>query len=130
MRRSSFLSLTTSLLSTALLMATPIGARAGLISGSWDPSFGPALPGLNWAVRAQFFVPDACTAQGDGVYFTNAGLCAGSSTLSFYLRLYNSSANTNFFDNSNPSVSQYLDLQATAQFVGGKVRNCSRLSTA
>jgi PEP-CTERM motif len=117
MRRLTFRTLGSALLGAALL-TTAFSARAGLISGSWDPPFGPALPGLNWAVRAQFLVPDACTAQGDGVYFTNTGPCAGSSTLAFYLRLYNSSANTNFFDNSNPSVSQYLDLQATAQLVG------------
>jgi hypothetical protein len=99
MRRFAFKSLGSALLAAGLLLSIPFGARAGLVTGSWDPPFGTALPGLNWAVRAQFAVPDACTAQADGVY-TNTGLCGGSSTIDFNLRLFNGSATSNFFENS------------------------------
>ena len=63
-------------------------ANAGLVRGTWDPGFGPALPGLSWTARADLQVPDACSNQGDGT-FANSGLCAGSVVLGVFLRLYN-----------------------------------------
>ncbi len=64
-------------------------AQAGLITGAWDPVFGSYLPGLSWQVQASFYVPDACINQGNGDYSTSpAGLCAGVSVNSAYLRLY------------------------------------------
>lgn len=79
-----------------LALAIPFGAQAGLVTGNWDPLFGPALPGLTYQVRAEFFVPDACSQQGDGT-FSAVGACAGATVLSARLRLFD----TGFADANN-----------------------------
>lgn len=81
-------------------------AQAGLVTGSWDPSFGPALPNLSYQVQVTFYVPDACSAQVDGIYVTSAGACVGTSMVSARLRLFDSTLGdpNNFFEvnaNSN-----------------------------
>jgi len=53
-------------------------AHAGLISGEWDPGFGPALPNLSWQVRSKWLVPNGCSNQIDGVYSTGSGPCQGT----------------------------------------------------
>lgn len=109
MGRFSFRSLGGAWVAVAMLMAIPFGARAGLVTGNWDPPFGPSLPGLHWAARATFNVPNACAAQLDGVYSAYSGACAGSSTINFNLRLFNSGATANFFENSANAMA--LNLQ-------------------
>lgn len=37
-------------------------ANAGLITGTWDPAFGPSFPSLGWKGTATFSIPDACLA--------------------------------------------------------------------
>lgn len=77
-------------------LASPFTAHAGLVTGNWDPLFGPFLPGLSYQVRAQFFVPDACSTQGDGT-FSAVGLCAGATVMSANLRLFDGLADPNNF---------------------------------
>lgn len=73
-------------LSATLLLQAP--AQAGLISGSWDPAFGAALPGLSWAVHAEVLVPNNdCTNLGGNQAI--AGDCAGAQIQAVFLRLYN-----------------------------------------
>lgn len=72
-------------------------AHAGLVRGDWDPGFGAFLPGLNWQVRAQFLVPNACSDLGDGVYSTSSGDCAGSIIDAVFLRLYDTGQDPNDF---------------------------------
>ncbi len=81
----------------ALLVLGPGVARAGLVSGRWDPQFGAFLPGLNWQVRAQMLVPNACSALADGVYTTAFGACAGSRLDSVYLRMFDTGQDPNDF---------------------------------
>lgn len=111
-----------------MLLTIPMGARAGLVTGNWDPPFGAVLPGLFWAVRAQFNVANACSAQADGVYSAYTGACAGSSTIDFNLRLFNSSATSNFFENSSNAFALNLQGLGGANYeisqikvVGGQV---------
>lgn len=66
------------MLALALLPA----ARAGLITGSWDPQFGSFLPGMSWQVKAEIIVPNACSNLADGVYSTSGGPCNIPSTSS------------------------------------------------
>jgi PEP-CTERM motif len=88
-----------------LALACPLGANAGLVTGSWDPPFGSFLPGLSYQVRAEFFVPDACSTQADNTY-ANAGLCAGSTVVSARLRLFDGAADPgNFLESSANSFS-------------------------
>lgn len=77
-------------------LASPIGAHAGLVTGNWDPLFGAFLPGLSYQVRAEFFVPDACSTQGDGT-FSAVGLCAGATVVGAKLRLFDGAADPNSF---------------------------------
>jgi hypothetical protein len=77
-------------------LVSPFTAHAGLVTGNWDPLFGPFLPGLSYQVRAQFFVPDACSTQGDGT-FSAVGLCAGATVVSARLRLFDGAADPNNF---------------------------------
>lgn len=123
MPRLTFKSLSSAFLVLLVLATLPLGARAGLVTGQWDPPFGPALPELNWAVRASFNVPNACSAQADGVYSTAAGACAGATTASFDLRLFNSGASTDFFDNSDPTTGLTVDLWALAAEVAALIPN-------
>ncbi len=71
---------------TLLLLQAP--AQAGLISGSWDPEFGAALPGLSWAVHAEVLVPnnDCTNLVGSQAI---SGDCAGATVQAVFLRLYN-----------------------------------------
>jgi hypothetical protein len=71
--------------SVALLGALS-SAQAATYAGSWDPAYGAPFPDLYWAANATIFIPDACLAQGDGVYASGgcAGLDITSATLSFY----------------------------------------------
>jgi hypothetical protein len=73
-------------LSAAWLLQAP--AQAGLVSGSWDPAFGVALPGLTWGVHAEMLIPDNACANQTGNQ-TTTGDCAGSTLLGVFLRLYN-----------------------------------------
>ncbi len=86
-----FKSFTGALRLAALAMAGLLQApaQAGLVTGSWDPVFGNALPGLNWAVQATLFVPNNCTEAGDGVQ-RDGGACNGAQLESVTLDLFNS----------------------------------------
>ncbi len=64
-------------------------AHAALVTGAWDPQFGAFLPNLSWQVTGQFQVSNACAAQADGTYLTNAGVCAGASIVSVDLKMFN-----------------------------------------
>jgi hypothetical protein len=90
--------LKTAALSLGLLLQAP--AHAGLISGSWDPLFGSALPGLNWSAYAELSVPDACTNT-SGPQTVASGVCAGSKVLAVFLQLYDTGFGA--LDWSNPA---------------------------
>jgi len=69
-------------------------AHAGLVTGNWDPQFGPDLPNLSYQVRVEALVPNACSNQVDGIYSTVGGACdnsnpADSKFLGVWLRLFN-----------------------------------------
>ncbi len=79
MGRFSFKSWVSSLLATAMLLCIPFGARAGLVTGNWDPVFDPGgltLPNLSWQVRSQWQVPNTCLGLADGIYSTATGPCS------------------------------------------------------
>lgn len=81
-----------------LALASPFAAQAGLVTGSWDPLFGSSLPGLSYQVKADFFVPDACSDQGDGTFSVISGACAGSNLVRARLRLFDPGSDPNNFD--------------------------------
>lgn len=99
----------------ALLLGTA-PARAGLVTGNWDPSFGSFLPGLGWQVRAEFLVPNGCSSQGDGNFLTSANPAdpcfrGDISVLHVWLRLYDIGlADANDFFGVN-AHSTYVDMQ-------------------
>jgi len=104
------------LLGLLLLLTSP--ARAGLVTGQWDPPFGTFLPNLSYAVRAELLVDNACTNQPDGVYNSlSAGPCntANISVQNLWLRLYNTAdynpADSFFVGNAYSST---LNFQAAA----------------
>jgi MYXO-CTERM domain-containing protein len=71
------------------LSALPFAsAQAGLVTGNWDPAFGNFLPGLNWQVRAELLVPNACMAQADGIYNTGSCASANVTVQNVWLRLF------------------------------------------
>lgn len=78
---------TAATLSLALFAHGP--AHAALVTGAWDPQFGAFLPNLSWQVTGQFQVSNACAAQADGIYLTDAGDCAGASIMSVDLKMFN-----------------------------------------
>ena len=88
-----------------LALASPFAAQAGLVTGSWDPLFGPFLPGLSYQVKAVWDVPDGCRFQGDGVFSAGVGTaCAGSTVVSARLRLFDTGeADPDNFDQNNPN---------------------------
>jgi hypothetical protein len=77
-------------LSLGLLLQMP--AQAGLISGSWDPVFGDALPGMSWSAYAELSASDSCTdANGTQTVGSGSGPCAGAKVLAVFLQLYDTS---------------------------------------
>lgn len=80
--------LKTAALSLGLLLQAPV--HAGLISGSWDPEFGTALPGLSWAAYAELSASDACTAAvgNQTVGIGSGGPCADAKLNAVFLQLY------------------------------------------
>lgn len=93
----------------SLALAGP--AQAGLVSGSWDPVFGPALPNLSWQVRTNWLVPNGCSSAADGIYSTTTPLSPCESTigdpvrlLSVWLRWFNTTTGDagNFFQQTFP----------------------------
>lgn len=133
--------LATSIMAAGSLAMAPHAAHAGIITGSWDPEFGPYLPGLSWAARAEFYVPDTCSAQADGDY-ANAGACAGSVVNNAFLRLYDTavadpnnffevslnSSNTDFENNGASPGYQIFDIRVRSGQVVGV--NASRADIA
>jgi PEP-CTERM motif len=84
-------------------------SHAGLVSGRWDPPFGPALPNLSWQVRADWLVPNGCSALADGVYTTASGPCQDGSPdplrlLGVWVRWFDTNAGdpNDFFQQVNP----------------------------
>lgn len=67
-------------------------AQAGLVSGSWDPAFGAALPGMSWAVHAELLIPDNACTDLAGTQSTSSGACADAKLLGLFLRLYDTPA--------------------------------------
>ncbi len=106
----------------ALLAVIAMGvagpAHAGLVTGRWDPPFGSFLPGLNWEIQAQFQVPGTCSSLANGDYSTASGACAGATTVNFYLRLFNNSADPNNFFESDAN-SSFIDFQAATVGLNG-----------
>lgn len=87
-------------LSLGLLLQVP--AQAGLISGSWDPEFGPALPGLSWSAYAELTASDACTSAVGNQTVAAGQDCAGAKVNAVFLQLYNT-ASSAALDWSNPA---------------------------
>lgn len=88
-----------SLTALALQFAASAPAHAGLVTGNWDPAFGPFLPNLSWSAQLQLIIPDACSNQADGVYATT-GSCAVTAVQQIRLYLYD----------TNSSPSSYFEL--------------------
>ena len=86
------------LVTTAFCLAAAVHspARAGLVTGNWDPQFGSFLPNLSWQVQGTFQVPNACSAQADGIYSTASGACSGSIIQSVDLKMFNTSNPVDF----------------------------------
>jgi len=84
--------LKTAALSLGLLLQAP--AHAGLITGSWDPEFGLALPGLSWSAYAELTASDACTAAvGNQAVGSGTGSpCADAKVNAVFLQLYNTTS--------------------------------------
>jgi hypothetical protein len=84
----------------ALAVVATVGgvgaANAAVVTGSWDPAFGSALPHLGFAGSATFYVPDACLtgAHNPGSYIKDSAACSGGgmSLLSAHVDLYDLSA--------------------------------------
>jgi hypothetical protein len=76
--------------SLGLLLQLP--AQAGLISGSWDPVFGPALPGMSWSAYAELSASDTCTGTSGNQTVAAGQDCAGAKVLAVFLQLYNAPA--------------------------------------
>lgn len=87
------------LAAACLVGLAPGAAHAGLVTGEWDPQFGSFLPGLSWQARASLLVPNACSAQADGIYTTASGPCqiVGNPFVSVWLRMFD----TGFADPNN-----------------------------
>lgn len=101
--------LRTAALSAACLLQAP--AQAGLVTGAWDPAFGPALPGLNWAAYAELMVPDnACTSLSGNQAIS--GDCAGARVLGVFLRLYDTGVGAPDWDNPATYFSSLPDVAA------------------
>lgn len=75
-------------LALGFVCLAPGAAHAGLVTGEWDPQFGPFLPGLSWQVRANLLVPNGCSNQSDGIYNTGDCAQANINVLDVWLRLY------------------------------------------
>jgi PEP-CTERM motif len=131
MLRLRAIALCHALLLGLLLGASP--ARAGLVTGQWDPPFGTFLPNLSYAVQAKLLVDNACMNQPDGIYDSlTAGPCntANITVLNLWLRLYNTgladpndfftlSANSTYVDmNAAPGVGYGI---SKLRIVGGQV---------
>ena len=99
-------------------------ANAGLVTGEWDPVFGPALPNLSWQVRSNWLVPNACSSQSDGIYSTSlAGPCqdtgANLQLLSVWVRWYNTAGgDPNDFFHTPDAISAYTGWCETAYALG------------
>ena len=83
-----------------LALSSPLAAQAGLVTGAWDPQFGPPLPNMSWAIRAEFSVPETCIALGNGDHLVSHLACAASTVNFARLRLFDTvaDAGTDFYD--------------------------------
>ena len=94
------------LAAAVLAVSLQSGAHAGLVSGHWDPQFGPALPNLSWQVRTDWLVPNTCANAADGIYSTATpgGPCedtgADLRVLAIFVRWFNTVGGdpNNFFE--------------------------------
>ncbi len=84
---SSFVQASLKALALAATLALQAPAQAGFVTGTWDPPFGPALPGMSWAVRVEVLLPDNACANFDGVRGIT-GPCADARIQAAFLRLY------------------------------------------
>lgn len=89
-------------------------AQAGLVSGSWDPAFGAALPGLSWAVHAELLVPDNACTDLAGTQSTTSGDCAGAKLLGVFLRLYDTASGAPDWTTQGAYLSSPFDAAAYA----------------
>lgn len=90
-------------------------ADAGLVRGSWDPGFGPALPNLSWQVRAEWLVPNGCSNLADGVYSTSlAGPC--QSTIPDPVRLL--AVWVRWFDTNAGDPNNFFEFDAVSAYTG------------
>ena len=103
-----------------LALAGPLGAQAGLVTGNWDPAFGPFLPGLSYQVQAVWDVPDACRQLlGDGIFSTVGGPCSGATVVSAKLRLYDTGLGDPTDFNQNNANSFNFEMNPLNPPVGG-----------
>lgn len=102
-------------------LASPFAAQAGLVTGNWDPLFGSSLPGLSYQVKAEFFVPDACSAQGPGIFSVSSVACAGATVVSARLRLFDPGSDPNDFFQTD-SDSYWFDLAAPNNYGVAEIR--------
>jgi hypothetical protein len=91
-------------------------AQAGLVSGSWDPAFGLALPDLSWSVHAELLVPDNACTDLSGTLSTapGAGACADAKLLGVFLRLYDTASGTPDWTTPGAYTSSLFDAAAYA----------------
>ena len=109
-----------------LAMASPLGAHAGLVTGNWDPQFGPPLPNLSWAIRAEFSVPQACIDLGNGDHSAGLPQCTGSVVNYARLRLFDTTADagSDFYDLTPTSfVEDFFSVGTSLAVTGVRVLN-------
>lgn len=78
------------------------GAGAGVVTGNWDPQFGPSLPDLSYVGTYSFSISDACAGNAAGNVFVNTVTSCGGTIAA--------TANLTLMDTATP------DNQTTAGF--------------
>jgi len=95
-------------------------AQAAVYTGNWDPAYGGIFPNLGWHATANFDVPSACLAIGNGSNLPVAGPCAGFDVLSAHVDFYDVASPATILESFdlNPNVTvTSIDL-ASSQLSG------------
>jgi len=80
-------------------------ARAGLVTGSVDPLFGPVLPTLSYSASFSFNVDDSCSGNAPGLNLISLSGCGGNIPINFAFTI---------FETATPANSQTANLVLTA----------------
>lgn len=107
-------------------LASPFTAHAGLVTGNWDPQFGPPLPNLSWAIRAEFSVPQTCIDLGNGDHSAGLIACAASVVNYARLRLFDTTADagSGFYDSTPTSaIEDFFSVGTSLAVTGVRVLN-------